>query len=662
MTSLSSASHNGSISSSSARFVFRRHVTRVVPIWLLAKQCVQSFLDRLRVLKENVCLSPSSKRSVSTRNGLCTHLDRPCEHHTGLPRSFDPSVLTTLFPSRMPPFDVYTTHKCPGDSSITPDTYIPDTKAEQLKWLDIALRAQGLRGQQALITLDELIACAHDKILDEPDLALTDLLTRRYALRKEFAGQARHLTKSIPYEIWSLVFRLVLDLVRAVAHVDLLTQPATFLRPTLDFAAVTQSWRRDILGDAALWSFLPVHLGCILRGDPYELSQIKVYLDRIGDRIPAHLCVRGWTDDDEGCSAALLKALPFLPIARRSVPEPNIKELTVIGMIDGNGTGTLKHLPAVFLPFVPALSGLSVLNSSSGIMHSLSLPGFPDPTNLRMLNIDLRGTEDWQDDWHFPALFKAIGSSIQSFRLRTNGTPTSPTSDRRPPTQTDIFISLNDLDICLDDIGGCLTGLLLGYHQFIGLQKLTLVTHGHWADMGFTWAQAELANWLKPKWLTIVAWALQSTDPRERTGFEWVSSAIREMDSVETLELRGVRGVNSHVQPFLRGIHMRTSTGSTNTRFRNLKRLVLCEVSFDATALAEFVETQRSSANSMGGYAYYIEVVFQGECEGPKVLFERQRPQGLTHQMSTTISNELPVFVGGVNIPIRFLAEGDHSD
>jgi len=60
-----------------------------------------------------------------------------------------------------------------------------------------------------------------------------------------------------------------------------------------------------------------------------------------------------------------------------------------------------------------------------------------------MLNIDLRGTDHWQDDWHLPTMFKAIGASLHSFRLRTNGTPTSTTSDRTPPTQTDIFISMN---------------------------------------------------------------------------------------------------------------------------------------------------------------------------------------------------------------------------
>ena len=565
----------------------------------------------------------------------------------------------------MPIFEVNTTNNCPEDPGITGDTYTPDTKVEQLKWLDISMRAQGFCGQQELITLDEHISHAQSIVSDEPNLVqetLTDLLVRRSILRENLAGQAKYLTKDIPYDIWSLVFRLVLDLVRADAHIDLLAQPATLLRPSLDLAAVNKSWRHGVLNDAALWSFVPVLLGPVLQGDPYGLSQVKVYLDRIGHRIPVHLCVRGWTDDGEACTAAILKALPFLHIVHGSVPGPNIKELTVIGTIDGNGTGTLKHLPTVFLPLVPALSGLSILNTSSGIMHALSLSGFPEPTNLRMLNIDLRGTEDWQDDWHFPALFKAIGSSLHSFRLRTNGTPTSPTSDRRPPTQTAIFVSLTELDICLDDIGGCLTGLLFGYQQFIGLQKLTLVTHGHWADIGFTWAQTGIASWLKPKWLTIVAWVPQNTDPKDKTGFEWVSSAIGDMDSIETLELRGVRGVNSHIQRFLGGLHIETPTSSSNTHFPNLKRLVLCDVSFDATALAGFVEAQKERADSMGGYARYIKVVFQGSCEGLRAVFEQQRPQELAQQTPDIISNELPVFEGGVDIPITFLAEDEDSD
>ena len=562
----------------------------------------------------------------------------------------------------MPNFEVNTTSKYTNDSSITSDTYIPDTRVEQLKWLDIALRAQGFCGQQALITMDELISREEDKALDEPGLAretFTDLLTRRSVLRKNFAGQAKYLAKGIPYDIWSLVFRLVLHLVRADADMDLLAQPAALLRPSLDLAAVNKSWRHDILNDAGLWSFVPVHLGRVLQGDSYVLFQVKAYLDRIGDSIPIHLCARGWTDDDQACTAALLKALPFL---RESAAGPNVKELTVIGTIDATGKGTLNYLPTVFLPFVPVLSGLSLLNSSSGIMHTLSLPGFPHTTNLRMLNIDLRGTENWQDDWHFPAMFKAIGSSLHSFRLRTNGTPTSPASDRTPPTQTDVFVSLTELDICLDDIGGCLTGVLLGYHQFIALQKLTLVTHGHWANIGFSWARTGIANSLKPKWLAIIAWTPQNDDSKDRTGFEWVNSAIGDMDSIETLELRGVRGVNSHVQRFLGGVHMEIPKGSPKTRFRNLKRLVLRDVSFDATALAEFVEIQKRGAHNMAGYVHYIEVMFQGKCEGRKDVFEQQRPQASVHQTPNTVSNELPVVEGGVDIPIKFLDEDEHSD
>ena len=565
----------------------------------------------------------------------------------------------------MPNFEVNTTIKCPKDPSITSYTYIPDTKVEQLKWLDIAVRAQGFCGQQALTILDDLISHEHSKTSGEPHLArdtFTDLLARRSILRENFAGHAKYLTKDIPYDIWSLVFRLVLDLVRADAHTDLLAQPAALLRPSLDLAAVNRTWRRDVVNDAALWSFVPVHLGRVLQGDPYELSQVKAYIDRIGDSIPVHLCARGWTDADEACTTALLKAVPFLHTVPESAAGPNVKELTVIGTIDGNGSGTLKHLPAVFLPFVPALSGLSVLNSSSGIMHTLSLPGFPNPTNLRMLNIDLRGTEDWQDDWHFPIMFKAIGSSLRSLRLRTNGTPTSTTSDRTPPTQMDVFISLTELDICLDDIGGCLAGLLFGYHQFIALQKLTLVTHGHWAAIGFSWAQTGIANCLKPKWLTIIAWVPQNSDSKDKTGFEWVNSAFGDMDSVETLELRGVRGVNSDIQRFLGNIHMSISTSLSMTRFRNLKQLVLRDVSFDATALAEFVENQKREAFNMHGYAHYIEVVFQGKCEGPMGVFEQQRPQESAHQTPNTIPDELPVFEGGVDIPVKFLAEDEHSD
>lgn len=577
-------------------------------------------------------------------------------------------MLTTTLPYRMATFNTTAMRKDPGDFGITANTYIPDTKNERLKWLEIALRAQGLGGQQALITIDEHINCAYRVVSDQPVLehdaleTLNDLLARRDSLRKNLTRQANYLAKDITYDIWSLIFRMVLDLVRTDAPVDLLAQPATLLRASLDFAAVNKSWRRYVLHDAALWSFLPVHLGHVLQNDPYEHSQIKMYLDRIGDRIPVHVCARGWTHDDDACTAALRDVFPFLRAGRQSARGPNIKELTIVGIIDENGTGTLKHLPVVFHPLVPALSGLSLLNSSSGIMHALSLPGVPGPTNLRVLTIDLHGTEDWQDDWHFPALFRAIGSSVHSFRLRTNGTPTSLTSDRRPPTQTDIFVTLTELDICLDDIGGCLTGLLFGYHQFIGLQRLTLITHGHWADIGFSWARAGIANWIRPKYLTIVAWVPQNTDPGDKLGFEWVSSAIGDMDSVETLELRGVTGVNSHIQRFLDGLHTKTSTGLPNTCFRNLKQLVLCDVSFDAVSLAEFVETQRRRASSLDGYAHFIRVVFRGECEGLKAVFDLKRPQELAYSPPDSISNELPALEGGVNIPIRFLADDGYDD
>ena len=565
----------------------------------------------------------------------------------------------------MPFFDTHTTHNTLGDFGSTTDAYTPDTGVERLEWLDIALRAQGFCGQQALITLDERILRAHEMIPDEPILArdaMADLLTRRDTLRKNFTRQAKYLTKDITYDIWSLVFRMVLGLVRTDGHVDLLAQPAMLLRPSLDFAAVNKSWRRDVLNDAALWSFIPVHLGRVLQGDQYEHSQINVYLDRIGDRIPVHFCAHGWTHDDETCTIALHETFSFLRAGHQSALGPNIKELTIIGTIDENGTGTLKHLPAVFHPLVPALSGLSLLNSSSEIMYALSLPGVPDTTNLHVLNIDLHGAENWQDDWHFPALFKAIGSSVRSFRLRTNGTPTSPASDRRPPTRTDIFVSLTELDICLDDIGGCLTGLLFGYHQFIGLQKLTLVTHGHWADIGFAWAQIGVTSWFRPKWLTIVAWVPQHTDPGDKLGFEWVNSAIGDMDSVETLELRGATGINSHIQRFLDGVHMKTTTSPPNTRFRNLKRLILCDVSFDAIALADFVETQKRRACSLGGYAHYIEVLFRGECVGLKAVFELERPRDVAHPPSKAISKELPAFEDGVNIPISSLVDGEHVD
>ena len=68
-----------------------------------------------------------------------------------------------------------------------------------------------------------------------------------------------------------------------------------------------------------------------------------------------------------------------------------------------------------------------------------------------MLNLDLHKTEDWQDDWHLPVMFKAIGSSLHSLHLKTHGTSMSTTLDCMPPTQMDIFISLTELDVCLDD-------------------------------------------------------------------------------------------------------------------------------------------------------------------------------------------------------------------
>jgi len=80
------------------------------------------------------------------------------------------------------------------------------------------------------------------------------------------------------------------------------------------------------------------------------------------------------------------------------------------------------------------------------------------------------------------------------------------------------------------------------------------------------------------------------------------------MHSIETLELRGIGRVNNHVQRFLGGT-MGTPTSPSKTRFRNLKRLVLCDVSFGATALAEFVKIQKRGADSLGAYAHYIKVV-----------------------------------------------------
>ena len=276
----------------------------------------------------------------------------------------------------MPNFEVNTTIKCPKDPSITSYTYIPDTKVEQLKWLNITVRAQGFCGQQVLTILDSLISHKHSKTSGESHPAqdtFTNLLACHSILHENFTGQTKYLTKDIPYNIWSLVFCLVLHLAHADVHTDLLAQPAALLHPSLDLAAVNRTWRHDVVNDAAFWSFVPVHLGCVLQGDPYELSQVKAYIDRIGDSIPVHLCAGGWMDADEACTAAL-KALPFLHTAPESVAGPNVKELTVIGMIDRNGSGTLKRFPAVSPPFVPALSGHSVLNSSSGITHHLGQP------------------------------------------------------------------------------------------------------------------------------------------------------------------------------------------------------------------------------------------------------------------------------------------------
>jgi len=48
------------------------------------------------------------------------------------------------------------------------------------------------------------------------------------------------------------------------------------------------------------------------------------------------------------------------------------------------------------------------------------------------------------------------------------------------------------------DDGGCLTGLLFGHRQFIGLQKLTPVTRRHWvylgSDRGRKLAHAQMAH------------------------------------------------------------------------------------------------------------------------------------------------------------------------
>jgi len=113
------------------------------------------------------------------------------------------------------------------------------------------------------------------------------------------------------------------------------------------------------------------------------------------------------------------------------------------------------------------------------------------------------------------------------------------------------------------------------------------------------------------------------------------------MDGIEALELRPVNG---HVQRFLGGFHMEIPTSPSKTRFRNLKRLVLCDMSFDATALAEFVEIQRRGTDSLGAYGHYIKIVFQGKCEGRKFVFQQQRPQELAQQTPDT---NCPDFEGG---------------
>ena len=92
------------------------------------------------------------------------------------------------------------------------------------------------------------------------------------------------------------------------------------------------------------------------------------------------------------------------------------------------------------------------------------------------------------------------------------------------------------------------------------------------------------------------------------------------MDGIEALELRRV---SSHIQRFLGGFHMETPTSPSKTR---LKRLVLCDTSFDATALAEFVEIQKRGAGSLGAYGHYIKIVFQGNARAARSVFQQQRP------------------------------------
>jgi hypothetical protein len=49
-----------------------------------------------------------------------------------------------------------------------------------------------------------------------------------------------------------------------------------------------------------------------------------------------------------------------------------------------------------------------------------------------------------------------------------------------------------------------------------------LVTHGHWADIGFTWGRTRVANWLKPRWLMIFAWLSDGTSSIESDKPEFV--------------------------------------------------------------------------------------------------------------------------------------------
>ena len=163
-----------------------------------------------------------------------------------------------------------------------------------------------------------------------------------------------------------------------------------------------------------------------------------------------------------------------------------------------------------------------------------------------------------------------------------------------------------------------------------------LVTHRHWADIGFPGLRPGSQTGSSPDGSRLSLGSPQNTDPRDRTGLDWVISAIGDMGSIETLELRGIGRVNSHVQRFLGGIHMETPTSPSKTRFRNLKRLVLCDVSSDATALAEFMEIQKRGADSLGAYGHYTKAVFQGTCEGRKSVFRQQCPQELAQQTPNT--------------------------